>query len=442
MSLRIMFIDMNAFFASVEQQERPELRGRPIGVAAVMADSTSCIAVSYEAKRLGIRTGTPVGLAKQMCPDFQVVEARPKLYVEYHHEIRRAIETCLPVGGHDSVDEFWCPLSTVQQEVVPALAVARRVKRAICWHVGRHVRCSIGLAPNKFLAKTASDMNKPDGMTALTLDDLPHKLYGLQLNDLCGIASRMVKRLNRHQIHTVEQLCAASRKQLVKVWGGVLGEYWWLWLRGEQTYQRPTHKHMIGHSHVLSPKRRTVDGAKAVLTKLIHRAALRLRKEGYWAQRMEIYISYSHREEGWRADVPLGLCQDTLSMIESLEALWPFRPPFERPTQVAITLFGLVPDAYAPLPLFPDEQRRVQLSRTMDALNDHLGHNMVCVSGMEDARDDAPTRIAFNRVPDEDDPDYEDAPARPGLLRRPVVASKGAAVGRKTINLSGGWWAH
>jgi DNA polymerase-4 len=407
MPLRMLFVDMNAYFASVEQQERPELRGRPVGVVAVMTDSTCCIAVSYEAKRMGVKGGMGVGEARRLCPDIRIVEARPKLYVEYHHRIRNAIETCLPIGGKESVDEFWCPLSDREREPAPAVALANQVKRAIREKVGPYVKCSIGLAPNKFLAKVASDMQKPDGLTVLTADDLPHKLYSLQLEDFAGIASRMHARLRRHGIFTAQQLCAAPKPLLVKVWGGVVGQYWWHWLRGEETHHPPTRKQMIGHSHVLSPERRTDDGAKAVLSKLIHRAALRLRKEQYWARWMEIYISYTYREEGWRAVVPLGLCQDTLTMIQSLEALWPHHPPLKRPTQVGVALLGLVPDAYAPLPLFPEERRRIQLARVMDAVNDHLGHNKVYVCGMESARLDAPTRIAFNRMPDEDDPDYE-----------------------------------
>ncbi len=412
MPLRVMFADMNAYFASVEQQECPQLRGRPVVIVPVLAESTGCIAVSREAKRLGIKGGTHVTVARQMCRDLRVVKARPQVYVAYHHRIRKAIETCLPIGARESIDEFWCPLSDLEREPEPAIALARQVKQAIKERVGQYITCSIGLAPNRFLGKVASDMQKPDGLTVITENDLPHKLHSLMLEDFPGIAKRMHARLQHHGIETAEQLCAASRKQLIKVWGGVVGEYWWHWLRGDQTHSPPTRRQTIGHSHVLPPWLRTNDGAKSILNKLIHRAALRLRKERYWARSMEIYIAYTYHEEGWRTDVPLGMCQDTLTMIQAMEAVWPFRPAMARPTQVAITLHGLIPDAYATLPLFPEERQRVQLARVMDAINERLGHNMVYVAGLASSKEEAPTRISFNQLPDEDDPDFEDAPTR------------------------------
>lgn len=411
MSLRVMFVDMDAYFASVEQQDRPELRGRPVAVAAVPADSTCCIAVSYEAKRAGVRGGTPVWRARELCPQIRVVQARPRRYVQCHHEILRAVGSCVPVGGVESVDEMWCPLSDAERDPPPAAALARRVKLAVRARVGEHLRCSIGLAPNKFLAKVASDMRKPDGLTVITAADLPHVLHPLRLDDLPGIGPRMFARLRRRRVLSVAELCALPKPQMVKIWGGVVGEYWWHNLRGETVVHRPQRRRTVGHSHVLPPDHRTADGARAVLIRLIHRAAQRLRRDRYWARRMEVYVSFTHREEGWRGEVALGLCQDTLSMIEAFNHLWQFRPAGERPTQVAITLFDLTADACATLPLFPKEQDRVRLARVVDTLNDKLGPNRVLFGSVAEALHAAPTRIAFNRVPEPDDPDYEDVQA-------------------------------
>ena len=92
-----LFVDLNSYFASVEQQDRPELRGKPVGVVPMMADTTCCIAASYEAKAFGVKTGTIVADARRMCPDIVLVEARHELYVDYHHRIVEAVESCLPV---------------------------------------------------------------------------------------------------------------------------------------------------------------------------------------------------------------------------------------------------------------------------------------------------------------------------------------------------------
>ncbi|MGA3349095.1 MAG: DNA polymerase, partial [Candidatus Sulfotelmatobacter sp.] len=105
-----LFLDLNSYFAAVEQQDHPELRGRPVGVVAVDTDSTCCLAASYEAKAYGVKTGTSVKDAKLRCPHINIVEARPKLYVEYQQKIIKAMEEHLPVYKVWSVDEMACQL--------------------------------------------------------------------------------------------------------------------------------------------------------------------------------------------------------------------------------------------------------------------------------------------------------------------------------------------
>ena len=171
--LTILFVDLNAYFASVEQQVRPELRGRPIAVAPVIADTTCCIASSYEARPFGIKTGTPVGEAKKLCPELIVVHARPKLYVEYHHKILEAADTVLPVEEVESVDEFRCRLIGTERNRPEAVRLALAMKKAIRHRVGNFLRCSIGIAPNRLLAKVGTNLQKPDGLVVIESGELP-----------------------------------------------------------------------------------------------------------------------------------------------------------------------------------------------------------------------------------------------------------------------------
>ena len=108
MTLRCLFVDFNSYFASVEQQDDPRLRGRPVGVVPVMAETTCCIAASYAAKAYGVKTGTPVWEARQRCPDIVLLQARPARYVEVHHALMAAIEDCIPHGKAESIDEVPC----------------------------------------------------------------------------------------------------------------------------------------------------------------------------------------------------------------------------------------------------------------------------------------------------------------------------------------------
>ena len=203
-----LFVDLNSYFASVEQEVRPELRGRPVGVVPMMADTTCCIAASYEAKAFGVRTGTLVADAKRMCPELVLVEARHELYIEYHHRIVEAVESCLPVTAVLSIDEMACRLMGRERPLLAAMELGRKVKARILEQVGPMLRSSVGLATNRYLAKVASDMEKPDGLVALPLDILPEALRQLTLRDLPGIGAKTEKRLNEKGIHTMDELLA------------------------------------------------------------------------------------------------------------------------------------------------------------------------------------------------------------------------------------------
>ena len=396
--LRVMFVDLDGFFASVEQQLRPECRGRPVAVAAEVVETTCCIASSYEAKAFGVRTGTPVAEARRRCPGIAILPSRPREYVRFHHAVRGAVESCAPVEAVESIDEMWCRLIGEEGEEANALALAGRVKRAVRERAGACLGCSVGLAPNRFLAKVATDLRKPDGTVVIRPRDLPHALYELALEDLPGIGPRMGARLRGQGVTTVERLCAMTADELARAWRGVLGRMWWHWLRGLEWHRPPTRRRTVGHSHVLPPALRSDAGGRAVAVRLVHKAAARLRAIDHWALHLDVYVSYGFREEGWRATLALGWCQDTLTMVQALAAVWPHRPP-GRPTQVAVTLHGLAPSRCVPLPLFDGDRHRAALSRAMDRLNAAHGPDTVYFAGMWGALDSAPTRISFTHIP-------------------------------------------
>ena len=283
-ALNWLFVDLNSYFASCEQEARPELRGRPVGVVPMMADTTCCIAASYEAKAFGVKTGTIVADAKRMCPEIVLVEARHELYTEFHHRIVEAVESCVPVTAVCSIDEMACRLLGRERPLLAAIDLGLKVKRTICERVGTMLRSSVGLATNRYLAKIASDMEKPDGLVALPLDVLPEALRQLTLRDLPGIGARTEKRLNEKGLHTMSDLLALDCEQTGELWGSVWGQRLWHWLRGEDFEMAELeHQKSISHSHVLAPEMRTPEKAWAVAHKLIHKAAMRLRAQRLWA---------------------------------------------------------------------------------------------------------------------------------------------------------------
>ena len=415
--LRWLLLDLNSYFASVEQELRPELRGRPVAVVPVMADTTCAIAASYEAKAFGVRTGTRVGDAKQMCPGIELVEARHDVYVDYHNRIVEAVERCVPVSAVLSIDEMASSLIGREQPLSAALDLARRIKISIR-NVGSTLRCSIGLAPNRYLAKIASDMQKPDGLVALTRDQLPAALTQLSLRDLPGVGARLEKRLHDQGIRTMPRLLALDREQLNRVWGSINGEKLWYWLRGEDFQDvELEHQKSISQSHVLPPELRTEDGCYAVAHKLLHKAAMRLRAARLWTTQVSLTIKYataggkSQHSSGihqsvWSEGLSVIECQDNQTLIEALQKLWGARPQDEkhrRPFYVGVWLGNLVPDHLHTLSLFSSletESKRTRLTSTMDALNQKYGTATLFSASMLLARAAAPTRIAFTSIPD------------------------------------------
>ena len=408
-SLTTLFIDFNAYFASVEQQLRPELRGRPIAVGPVMHDSGCCIATSYEAKAFGVKTGTRVYEAKRLCPQIEIVPARPRLYVRMHHRLLAAIDRFIPVNAVHSIDEVSCLLDRTQRDPASAVELARRIKRSVAEHAGEWMRCSIGIAPNRFIAKVATDMHKPDGLVVIERHELPQRLYGLKLIDLPGIGARMSEHLSRAGIYTVQQLAEQSEEGIGNAWGSIVGRRWWHWLRGEDLEGPPTTRRTVGHQHVLPPKFRTDEGARAVAFRLLHKAAARLRHLGYAARRLNLSLRYvgdgstpGWQRGSWNGSITLGAgCEDTPSMLEALGRLWATRQG-GTPMQVGVTLHDLVPPRSQSAPLFAGEGRRASLSRAMDEVNARFGANTVYMSTIHESRHTGSGGIAFTYVPDLD----------------------------------------
>lgn len=415
-----LFVDLNSYFASVEQQLNPALRGRPIAVVPMMADTTCCIAASYEAKAYGVKTGTLVGDARQMCPGIVFIEARHKRYVEFHHRIVEAVESCVPVSAVLSVDEMACRLIGRERELLTALELGRHVKRTIRAQVGDVMRSSVGLATNRYMAKVASDMEKPDGLVALPLDILPEALSRLQLRDLPGIGRRMEERLNQQGIRTMQHLMELTVEQMHDAWGSVQGSRMWHWLRGAD-FEAPASEQMksLSHQHVLGPERRTPDGARAVAHKLLHKAALRLRQNQMWTTSIGLSIGFSVPREmnmpvsrfgmptrGWKGELRLRECQDSPTLVAALSRLWesrPQAPEYRQPYFVGVHLNGLVPDHLHTLDLFDDQDgaaERNRLSAVMDRLNHKYGMTTVAPASMLAAIQAAPTRISFHTIPE------------------------------------------
>lgn len=392
--MRWLFLDMNSFFASCEQQARPELRGHPVAIVPMMADTTCAIAASYEAKAFGIKTGTMVREAKRMCPRLLLVQARPKLYVAYHHQFLEAIETLIPVEDIMSVDEVACRLDRVQREPSAARELALAIKAVLRERVGAYLTCSIGIAGNKLLAKLASDMQKPDGLTILMPAHFPQNILHLKLEDIPGIGLNMAARLRHAGIQDMAALWALDAGRMRAIWRGVTGARFHALLHGADL-PSPSHpRRSLGHQHVLPPGERCMDRATPVIRQLLTRAAQRLRDEGFYCQRLILEVrwvqelGYYVREQRFRQT------QDTGFLLKVLMPLWHEAPPF-KPLRVGVTLAGLVPCEAHQGDLF-ERRTSAALTEAVDKLNERYGRGMISYGA---SMPPMTSKISFSRVP-------------------------------------------
>lgn len=319
--LRYLFIDFNAYFAGVEQHDDPSLRGRPVIVVPLQSEHTMAIAASYEARPFGIKRGTKVSEARELCPDIVIRPARHDRYVQLHKLLMTEIARHLPCDKVYSIDEAAFRLSPSEAKAPAALATARRVMDGIRTNVGSALRASIGLAQTRLLAKLAAESKKPDGLTVLEPDDLPKKLSDMDLRAIPGVGAGVAARLAKSGVTDFTQLWAMSPKQARAVWGSVQGERFWYGLHGFEVDEPETKKSMIGHSRVLTRGHETPDAARVVARALLLKAASRLRHYGLYARALSLNIRV--RPEGrWEGAASFTASQDSYRFLDALDELW------------------------------------------------------------------------------------------------------------------------
>lgn len=398
-----LYIDFNSFFASCEQQSDPRLRNKPVAVVPMKSDSTCVIAASYPAKAFGIKTGTSVRDAKRLCPGLILVEAGHSDYVRYHHKALEVIDTCIPVHSVCSIDEICCELTGTQKNLDKAMALTQKIKQAFREHLGECLTVSIGLGPNILLSKMAADMKKPDAVTSLLEKELPHKLHSLQLRDVPGIGARMEQRLLAQGVRSMEQLLNLNEMQMRGIWGGVVGSRYYYLLRGKHIPHVATETKSIGHEHVLPPKERNYEDALIVLQKLLSKASLRLRRGGWMARQLYIYVRYMDQD---RRDtfVRFHETQDTSFLIKRLKEMYFHFPRRQAPIKVSVTLSDFVSETQHQLSFFSNDKKN-QIFKVVDRINEKWGRDTVHLACLHEHLSSAPTRIAFSRIPEIDEVD-------------------------------------
>ncbi|WP_448586684.1 DNA polymerase Y family protein [Thermaurantiacus sp.] len=404
--LRWLYLDLDSFFASIEQELDPALRGRPVAVGPGAIDSGTIIAASYEAKAFGVKTGMRVGEAKRRCPGLVFAASGHHRYTAFHRAILAEIGRHLPVTHVCSIDEFACRLLDNENNPAVAAALARRIKAGIRARVGQCLSASVGIAPSRLLAKIAAEREKPDGLTILTAPDLPEALFPLPLEAIPGIGAATLARLRARGITTMAGLLRTRPADTV-------GTRIWLQLHGEDTPEPPQRSRSVGHSHVLPPSARHAAAAQAVARRLLLRAAVRLRRAGLETRHLTLH---ARLESGaaWSARCRLSPTSDSHALLGALERLLPRLPA--RVRMVGVSLGDARPDQ--PMLPFEGPSRSARLWQALDSLEARFGPGVASLGPPATGRArEIGSRIAFGRIP---------APLESGPVARRTAPARAA----------------
>ena len=394
---KYLFIDMNSYFASCEQQVHSSYRGKPVAVTPVNTANGCIVSASYEAKSFGVKTGTLVKDAKRMCPRIIICESDTYLYLDFHKKWVEVVKKFTPFLSIKSVDEAAIKLSPSERNSDASCSISIKIKNAIKNYVGEYIRSSIGIGPNVFLAKQGSDFQKPDGLFEIKTENLCDYYRKIKLTDLKGINFRMEARLKNMGFEKPIDLYNASQEMLKRQMG-IMGEYWYLKLHG---YDLPDVElslpKTIGHSHVLEPKYRNWNSAWAVCQKLIEKAGYRLRLYGLQSEGVYLSVRFLGHD-GWKKGLKVQAFSDNITFINLVSNLWSQISKSDNvPLKVGVTLFNLTKPHHLQIKMFKFEEKKDNISVALDFINDKYGAFTVKPANILLAESSAPARISFGR---------------------------------------------
>ncbi len=318
---RVLFIDMNSFFASCEQQTNYWLRGRPVAVCVYTGKYGCVIAPSIEAKQRGIKLGVRLNEAMKICPDLVPLETNPDKYRTFHARIMKVLKRYSEEVIPRSIDEAVMDLSSYKNIYPDVVEVAKKIKQDIREEVGDYLKCSIGIAPNAFLAKLASDLQKPDGLTIITPKNIDSVLKKLELTDLPGIAKGMKERLNKAGIYTPYDLRHSTPEKLKAACKSVVGLHWYHRLHFQEVDMRSTeeYKNMSAMRMVSKEQRRDIQNLSDTLMMLCLTLEKRLMKKQLFCKRVHCIIRYENMppfEDSFYTEQPI---QDGMELFHILQ---------------------------------------------------------------------------------------------------------------------------
>ena len=434
----VMHVDINSCFATIEQQANPLLRGRPTVVAAYAEDHGCILAASREAKKMGITTGMRVAEARSIFRNVVVLSPDPEKYRFVNRKLRTILGSYTPNLNVESIDEMVLSLAGTPvlekyryqvsfprgQESVLVLkekadprvkpeddiknamiVLAHEIKQRIKTEIGEWITVSIGVAPNRYLAKIASNLHKPDGLDIICRQNIVQILGSLELEDLTGIKKGNGNRLRYAGITTPLALYEAAPDTLERAFHSIVGYYWFRRLHGyedgsmyKEFGERDSEQKSFGQSHALGKPKMPADPELwQILSQLVVKMARRLRSDGFTARGDGVSTMFTYSDH-WHAQkmqtTSLFADTDFYKRMHNLLLEAPSRPV----RILAVNCYELRHDLYEQQSLLGEEVKKERLTRALDAISDRWGDFVVTPGRMLVMNEKVLDRIAFGRI--------------------------------------------
>ena len=392
----LMHVDLNSCFATVEQQANPHLRGRPIVIAAYTTPNGCVLAPSIEAKKYGIKVGMTVREARLLYKDVIVRDPDPQLVRDVHIKFVKIFKDYSPFVYPKSIDEV-----VVEFKGLPAFKrglvnIGADIKKRLRMEVGEWISCNIGIATNRFLAKLASSLHKPDGLDVITYKNILDVYSSVSLIDLNGINTRYEARLNSNGIFNPLQFLKTGELFLRKnVFKSIVGHYWYLRLRGFETDDVEIKRKSFGQDYAIGKKTNDQTELSRILMKLCEKMGRRLRSSGNEAFGIHvgiIYEDWTYWHKSKKFNRPMFTTDDLF-----IKSMWIFnmRDKEKKVAKISVSCFELFIAKTSQINLFDIEDKKKKVSNALDKINDRYGEYVITPALMMDMDNLVLDRIAF-----------------------------------------------
>ncbi len=390
----ILHIDLNSCFATVEQQANPLLRHRPIAVAAYTSPNGCVLAPSIEAKLLGCKTGMRVQDCRKLCPELVVLSPDSQKYRYVHIKLKQILSDYTDKLTPRSVDEFVLDLANTPAHRSGMMTTAQEIKQRITQELGDYLTVSIGIAPNRTLAKLAAGLHKPDGLDIIDTSNYLSVYQKIDLLDLPGINVGYKSRLSRVGIYSVIDLFNHSLFDLHQGFKGVVGDDWFARLRGWEVDAVDFGRKSFGNTHSIKIAVIHEDDIFPIMTNLIWKTTSRMRMTGLACYGVQLGFRYrngQHAYDHLRSPQPLFASVDIFNQLKKIF----YRLPRDYVSKIDVGVYDLCSNAELQLSCLDNMEGLSNLYAAIDKIEHNWGRNTIHPARMLPAKNLALTRLPF-----------------------------------------------